>query len=128
MLKTNDIGSMTEVQIGQNLELTPMYRRLPPRAWISPIKFEDKRKWGIIETAIVEAIVWMARVNERSEISYRELVRRLQTDLHVEEKYLLEVLPRLVRTIPQTMDGNVKRLEFRPVPLSVDAYGHDDDD
>lgn len=103
---------MTDVQIGQSLSLTPLYRSLPPRAWLSPIKFEEKEKWNVIDTAIVEIIVCITTINERSEISYRELINRLRKELHVDESYLLEAVPRLLRIPPSGIDGTVRRFEF----------------
>lgn len=110
---------MADVQVGQSIEVMPIHKRFPRRSWINPLRFEDKEEWGVIDTAIVQAIVCMTEVNEDSQISYKELVRRLHEGLHVDEKYLHASLSRLLREPPSNVDGMVKRFEFRPRPVII---------
>lgn len=90
-----------------------MYMGLPQGVWKSPLKFEESHTWPLIDFLIARTIVFMTYIDEKSEVPFLELVKRVETQTHMKEEYLLEVIPRMLRDPPDDVNGVVKRYRFR---------------
>lgn len=103
---------MMAIQVGQSVGGPDMFG-LPARAWLSPIKFEEKESWSLADTFVARAFVVNACRDENSSVPFRDVVKRLRERGRIEEEHIIESLPRLLRYPPDSPDGVIKGIILR---------------
>lgn len=103
---------MTDVQIGTMVFDSSRPNPYPSK-YIEPVKFEDGDNWNLADLCLARGITELAVNNPKGQVLFSDLVTRLRNLLHIDEAYIVEAVPKLLRNPPTGPSGTIASLSFR---------------